>query len=142
MLATELYGYFGTERPLTPEAEFDRDRDYFAHEGLTVPIAVADPRQAPVRGADGNFAAKPSTNDAAYEVGGIPQIHIIDKQGRIRLIMVGYDDANEKSLATVDRAAAEREIVGTRTPRADCRRGPEVRGWGPAPVMLEDTEKS
>ena len=101
VLATELYGYFGTERPLSPEAEFERDRDYFAHEGLTVPVAVADPRQMPVRGADGNFAAKPSTNDTAYEVGGIPQIHIIDKQGRIRLIMVGYDDANEKSLAAL-----------------------------------------
>ena len=99
VLATELYGYFGTERPLTPEAEFDRDRDYFAHEGLTVPIAVDDPRQAPVRGADGNYAARPSANDAAYQVGGIPQIHIIDKQGRIRLIMVGYDDENEKALA-------------------------------------------
>ena len=99
VLATELYGYFGTERPLTAEAEFDRDRDYFAHEGLTVPIAVAEPRQVPVRGADGNYAARPSSNDTAYEVGGIPQIHIIDRQGRIRLIMVGYDDANEKFLA-------------------------------------------
>ena len=39
------------------------------------------------------------TNDENYRVGGIPQIHLIDRQGRIRLIMVGYDDANEPKLA-------------------------------------------
>jgi hypothetical protein len=32
-------------------------------------------------------------------VGGIPQIVAIDKAGKIRLIMVGYDDANEEKLA-------------------------------------------
>lgn len=101
VLATELYGYFGAERPLTPEAEFERDREYWAHEGLNVPVAVEDQRKPPVRGADGNYTYFDNPNDKAYEVGGIPQIHIIDKQGRIRLIMVGYDDANEKSLATL-----------------------------------------
>jgi hypothetical protein len=35
-----------------------------------------------------------------YEVGGIPQIQLIDKHGKIRLIMVGYDDANEAKLAS------------------------------------------
>jgi len=101
VLATELYGYFGAERPLTAEAEFERDREYWAHEGLNVPVAVADQRAAPVRGADGSYTITKSPNDAAYEVGGIPQIHIIDKQGRIRLIMVGYDDANEPALAAL-----------------------------------------
>jgi len=101
VLATELYGYFGTERPLTAEAEFERDREYWGHEGLNVPVAVEDQRKPPVRGADGNYTFFDNPNDKAYEVGGIPQIHIIDKQGRIRLIMVGYDDANEKSLGTL-----------------------------------------
>ena len=55
----------------------------------------------PVRGADGNFAAHPRSNDAAYKVGGIPQIHIIDKKGVIRLIMVGYDDVNEASMSAL-----------------------------------------
>jgi len=101
VLATELYGYFGTERPLTPEQEFDRDRDYWAHEVPGVPVAVENPRPLPVRNADGSYVIVENANDKAYEVGGIPQIHVIDKQGRIRLIMVGYDDANEKSLATL-----------------------------------------
>jgi len=99
VLATELYGYFGTERPLTPEAEFERDREYWAHEGLNVPVAVGNQPPPAVRGADGNYTYTKDPNSAAYEVGGIPQIQIIDKQGRIRLIMVGYDDANEASLS-------------------------------------------
>jgi thiol-disulfide isomerase/thioredoxin len=99
VMATELYGYFGSDRGLTPEVEFERDREYWAHEGLNVPIAVSDQRAAPVRGPDGVVAAVENPNDAAYKVGGIPQIHIIDKKGVIRLIMVGYDDANEASLA-------------------------------------------
>lgn len=95
VLATELYGYFGTERPLTAEAEYERDRDYWAEEGLNVPIAVGDQRPPALRNADGTYTYSKDPNMAAYEVGGIPQIQLIDKQGRIRLIMVGYDDANE-----------------------------------------------
>jgi len=101
VLATELYGYFGTERGLTPEAEFERDREYWAHEGLNVPVAVQDQRGRRVPGANG-AAAVENPNDAAYKVGGIPQIHIIDKKGVIRLIMVGYDDVNEASLSKLN----------------------------------------
>jgi thiol-disulfide isomerase/thioredoxin len=96
VFATELYGYFGTERTLSPEAEFDRDREYFKKEGLDVPVAVSD-RVTP-KTVDGRTVYVPDPNNAAYKVGGIPQIHLIDRQGRIRLIMVGYDDANEPQL--------------------------------------------
>jgi thiol-disulfide isomerase/thioredoxin len=99
VLATELYGYFGDDRNLTPEAEFARDREYFAHEGLQVPIAVEE-RLAP-RVENGRQVFVPAANDAAYKVGGIPQIHLIDRKGVIRLIMVGYDDANEPRLAAL-----------------------------------------
>ena len=101
VLATELYGYFGAERPLTAEQEIDRDREYWSHEVPNVPVAIENRMTAPVRNADGTLTLVENANDKAYEVGGIPQIHIIDKQGRIRLIMVGYDDANEKSLAAL-----------------------------------------
>jgi len=36
-----------------------------------------------------------NVNDANYKVAGIPQIHIIDRTGVIRLIMIGFDEANE-----------------------------------------------
>jgi hypothetical protein len=89
VLATQLYGYFEQERNLSPQDEFDRDRTYFAEHGMNVPIAVADQISA----------TAPNSNDTNYKVGGIPQIHLIDKKGRIRLVMVGYDDANEPKLA-------------------------------------------
>lgn len=101
VLSTELYGYFGSERGLTAEQEIERDKEYWAHEGLAVPIAIEDMRKPPVRNADGTFTYFDNPNDKAYEVGGIPQIHLIDRQGRIRLIMVGYDDANEQALGSL-----------------------------------------
>ena len=98
MLSTELYEYFGTERNLTAEQEFERDREYFHKEGMDVPIAVDDSSRRTV---DGRNAYVPNANSEAYKVGGIPQIQLIDKKGRIRLIMVGYDDANEAKLAKI-----------------------------------------
>ncbi len=90
---TQLYGYFGTERDLTPDQETERDRKYFADYGFRIPIAIG---QRPV--------------EEAYKVGGIPQINVIDKAGKIRLVMVGYDDANEEKLAAFIRSLlAERQ---------------------------------
>jgi thiol-disulfide isomerase/thioredoxin len=100
ILATELYGYFSAERNLAPEAEIDRDRAYFAEHGLNVPIAIGDKTPAPTRNEDGSYTYHRDPNMDHYEVGGIPQIQLIDKHGKIRLIMVGYDDANEAKLAS------------------------------------------
>jgi thiol-disulfide isomerase/thioredoxin len=98
VFATELYGYFGTERNLTPDAEFEKDREYFTEkEGFTAPIAVSD-RPVPEM-VNGRPVYTPPKNLAAYKVGGIPQIQLIDRQGTIRLMMVGYDEANEPKLA-------------------------------------------
>jgi thiol-disulfide isomerase/thioredoxin len=88
VLATQYYGYFEAERNLTPQVEFERNRKYYAEHGMNVPIAVAD---KPAKGS--------TPNAMNYQVGGIPQIHLVDKKGRIRLVMVGYDDANEPKLA-------------------------------------------
>jgi thiol-disulfide isomerase/thioredoxin len=90
VMVTRYWGYFSQERTLAPEEELKRDIGYFQDHHLDVPVAVADQ----VTGVTGRDA-----NDLNYKVGGIPQIHIIDKQGKIRLIMVGYDDANEPKLA-------------------------------------------
>ena len=98
VLATQLYGYFGSEQNLDASAEVARDREYFAKHEMSVPVAIGTKNSPPVRNADGTtFQRDP--NDQSYKVGGIPQIHLIDKKGRIRLIMIGYDDANEPKLA-------------------------------------------
>ncbi len=109
VLATQLYGYFGSERNLDAETEFARDRDYFAEHGLNVPIAVGDRVMASMKDGVVVYSPAPNPNDTAYKVGGIPQIQLIDKQGRIRLIMVGYDDANEPALAKfIEKLLAEK----------------------------------
>jgi thiol-disulfide isomerase/thioredoxin len=98
-MGTRLYGYFEAEKNLTPDVEFARDKTYFAEHDMNVPIAVGP--LVTVKAVDGKVQYLPEQdpNDVHYKVGGIPQIHLIDKQGRIRLVMVGYDDANESKLA-------------------------------------------
>src|SRR6185503_171292 len=42
-MATQLYGYFGAERDLTPAVEIAKDKTYFAeHELADIPVAIAD----------------------------------------------------------------------------------------------------
>jgi len=96
VFATELFGYFETERNLTPEDELARDRAYFERLGLDVPIAIGRNGQSSV---DGRPVDATDANTAAYHVSGIPQINIIDRDGTLRLIMIGYDEANEERLA-------------------------------------------
>jgi thiol-disulfide isomerase/thioredoxin len=96
VFSTRTYGYFESERPLTAEQEIERDKKYFAGYGFTIPIAVGTPSSVVV---DGKTLYKEDPLEAAFAVGGIPQINVIDTKGRIRLVMIGYDDANEEKLA-------------------------------------------
>lgn len=98
LLATQLYGFFDQERPLDAATEIARDRAYFSEHGLDVPVAIGD-QPAPATMVNGARVFHRDPNDDHYLVGGIPQIMLIDKKGTIRLIMVGYDDANEAKLA-------------------------------------------
>ena len=109
VLATQLYGYFGTEKNLDPAAEIARDREYFAKHDMLVPVAVGGKTPPPVPQPDGTRKFERNPNDQNYKVGGIPQIHLIDRKGRIRLIMIGYDDANEPKLAEmIEKLLAEK----------------------------------
>lgn len=93
---TRTYGYFESERNLSPEAEIERDRSYYARYKFTHPIAIGTPSSTVV---DGKPVYQRDPVEEAYGVGGIPQINVIDAQGNLRLIMIGYDDANEEKLA-------------------------------------------
>ena len=93
---TRTYGYFEGERNLTPEAEIERDKSYYARYKFTHPIAIGTPSSTLV---DGKPVYRKDPVEEAYGVGGIPQINVIDAQGNLRLIMIGYDDANEERLA-------------------------------------------
>jgi thiol-disulfide isomerase/thioredoxin len=95
---TRTYGYFEGERNLSPEQEIDRDRKYFAGYGFDLPIAVGSPSSIVI---DGKSTFQEDPYEKAFAVGGIPQINLIDADGKIRLVMIGYDDANEEKLASI-----------------------------------------
>jgi thiol-disulfide isomerase/thioredoxin len=101
VLATQLYGYFKSERELEARTEIERDRAYFQEHHMDVPVAIGEKTPPSFRNPDGTLTFTRDPNDESYKVGGIPQIHLIDTQGRIRLIMVGYDDANEEKLGSM-----------------------------------------
>jgi thiol-disulfide isomerase/thioredoxin len=92
VMATQLYGYFQGRQNLSSDEEIAADRQYFTdHLGSGVTVAVADPPVAP----EGKERPE-NVNEAHYKVGGIPQVHIIDRKGIHRLIMVGFDPSNEE----------------------------------------------
>jgi thiol-disulfide isomerase/thioredoxin len=106
IFATELYGFLGQQRPLTPEQEIAADRKYFTEEHA-LPFKIAIENQRPAGGPNAT-AQTVAMNGDRYKVGGIPQIVVIDKQGRIRLIIIGSDPASEARLnKLVERLLAE-----------------------------------
>lgn len=99
VMATQLYGYFENRRNLPPADEMAAIRDYFPKHGIIWPVAVAD--NLPPVMENGRMVRALNVNDANFKVAGIPQIHIIDRKGIIRLIMIGFDEANEPKLAAM-----------------------------------------
>lgn len=94
---TRTYGYFESEAKLPREQEIERDKTYYAHYGFSHPIAIGTPSSTIV---DGKTMYQKDPVEEAFGVSGIPQINIIDAQGNLRLIMIGYDDANEEKIAS------------------------------------------
>jgi thiol-disulfide isomerase/thioredoxin len=99
VMATQLYGYFENRRNLAPADEMAAIREYFPKHGIIWPVAVSD--NLPPGMDNGRPVRTLNVNDANYKVAGIPQIHIIDRKGVIRLIMIGFDEANEPRLAAM-----------------------------------------
>jgi len=99
VMATQLYGYFENRRNVAPADELAAIRDYFPKHGIIWPVAVAD--NLPPVMENGRMVRKLNVNDANYKVAGIPQIHIIDRKGVVRLIMIGFDEANEPRLTAM-----------------------------------------
>ena len=102
VLSTRLYGYFESERNLAADAEIAKDKTYFEHHELSdVPVAIGP--YVSIKSVNGKivYEPQPDPNDVAYGVSGIPQIHLIDKKGNLRLIMVGYDNSNEAQLSKI-----------------------------------------
>ena len=106
VMATQLYGYFENRRNLAPADELAAIRGYFPKHGIIWPVAVSD--NLPPVMENGRPVRRLNVNDANYKVAGIPQIHIVDRKGIVRLIMIGFDEANEPRLsAMIARLLAE-----------------------------------
>jgi thiol-disulfide isomerase/thioredoxin len=105
VLVTQLYGFIGARRDLTPAQELEADRAYFGKEhALTFPVAV----NPPLAQKAGQPFAQPIP-DTDYRVSGIPQIIIVDKRGIIRQIVTGWDQGNtERFSKYIDALLAER----------------------------------
>jgi thiol-disulfide isomerase/thioredoxin len=99
VMATQLYGYFENRRNLAPADELAAIRDYFPKHGIIWPVAVS--ANLPPVTQDGRMVRTVNANDANYKVAGIPQIHVIDRRGVVRLIMIGFDEANEPRLSAM-----------------------------------------
>lgn len=85
---TELYGYFDG-KPADAETEVADDLVYYAEQHrFRFKIAIWNPRQKEAL----------SSNEEHYAVLGIPQTVIVDKRGRIRAMVNGWDVGNEARL--------------------------------------------
>jgi thiol-disulfide isomerase/thioredoxin len=107
IFSTQYYGFFESQRPLAPEAEREADQKYFVeHHGLPFKIAI-EPQKQPGTPGEATSPARVWTEDR-YFVSGIPQIVLVDKRGTVRLIVIGWDPANEARLTDlVGRLLAE-----------------------------------
>jgi thiol-disulfide isomerase/thioredoxin len=95
VLATSLMGRFRADSDLTPSVELTKLHDYFTVEHkLTCPIAVADNP-----GEDLDPVAK------AYHVYAIPETLVIDRQGRVTRILLGWDEGNPQRVDEAIRLA-------------------------------------
>jgi hypothetical protein len=91
VFSTELYGSFQGRQDLSVEEELAADKGYWVDEhGLNVPIAIHEP-DTTVK----DRAARKNPNDKNYCVSAIPQVVLIDKNGIIRRIFVGWDPVND-----------------------------------------------
>ncbi len=92
MLATQLYGFFEDSRDLEPDAEMEANRKYYIdHHKIPFKISVQSRPERTKLGAISGV----DVNESKYFVNGIPQIVLLDKQGIVRQILIGWDPANE-----------------------------------------------
>ena len=98
VIATELYGYFGAAKALTPDAELARDRTYFAKHLPAVPIAIGNQVTITTDGKTTVYSPARDPNHLNYRVGGLPQFYLIDREGRVRFMLSGYGNDSEAKL--------------------------------------------
>ena len=70
---TAYYGFYGTDRNLAPQAEYDKMADFRTQYNMDWPTVFG-----------------PKTNFENLGITGIPTTYLIDKSGKVRSVHVGY----------------------------------------------------
>ena len=96
MLVTATYGFFKDQKALAPAQEALADSTYYlAEHALPAEVVVYDTHAA----AHGSDTTAKMLNETNYNVGGIPQIVLLDRNDVVRMIVVGWDPASERYLS-------------------------------------------
>ena len=103
-IVTQLYGYFGAAKSLTPDAELARDRAYFTKHLPGVPVAIGNQVTITYDGETTTYSPARDPNNVNYHVGGLPQFFLIDRQGRVRYLKSAYGRESEAKLLKLIRA--------------------------------------
>jgi hypothetical protein len=98
VIATELYGYFGPAKSLSPDAELARDRAYFTKHLPGVPVAIGDQVTITLERDRTIYSPARDPNNLNYRVGGLPQFYLIDRQGRVRYLVSSFGRGSEATL--------------------------------------------
>ncbi len=72
---TGYYGYYDAEKNLDRNQEFDRMKTFVKEQGITWPVVFGD-----------------KTNNISYGVTGIPHVVVIDRQGVVHELKIGYTE--------------------------------------------------
>jgi thiol-disulfide isomerase/thioredoxin len=109
VLSTQLYGSFAGRQDLKPEEEVAAIREYYV-EHYKLPFKIAVESQFDL--SDKTAAAEAAwreTNEGKYYGGGYPRSVLLDKQGVVRQILIGWDPATEARLINmIDQLLKER----------------------------------
>jgi thiol-disulfide isomerase/thioredoxin len=104
VFVTNLYGFMGDRERLAPQEELDADREYFVNtHDLSFPIGIAVSADSQPGHVDANALH--------YKVGGIPHIVVLDRQGTIRMIVIGWDPASEARLDAMIAELLDQKVV-------------------------------
>jgi thiol-disulfide isomerase/thioredoxin len=89
---TRYYGYYKTERNLTPDQEFAKYAEHMKEFEIPWPVVFGDP-----------------ANQENYGVGGIPHYVLVDRKGVVRGMSIGFSEAlHAKFRAEVEKVVAEK----------------------------------